>query len=127
MPLVEVEKGFLYVEKLEDQKLLTGEAAWSSAVYLPGVLSAGIEKWISGKVITPEIHHNQVMLILDGEAEIRERSEEKTSVVEAGDVVLLKVGAKLTITPKKPVKCFFVTVPPYQETPTDTSLTAEDQ
>jgi len=119
MSLVEVQRGFMFHGEPEAQKIPTGKAAWRSAIYLPGVFSAGIEEWLSGTIITPEIHHNQVMLVLEGKADIKERKESRKYTVEKGDVAVLKAGAKLTITPLIPLKCFFVTVPPHEETPTE--------
>jgi uncharacterized cupin superfamily protein len=59
------------------------------------------------------------MLVLEGKADIKERKENKKYTVEKGDVAVLKAGAKLTITPLIPLKCFFVTVPPHEETPAE--------
>ena len=121
MSFVEVCKGFLENAKLVDQKSPTGNAAWESAFYLPGVLCTGIEEFRSGRIVTEEIPHSEALLILDGEGEIMERNRGETVLVGKGDIVLFKKGAKLTIIPKTPLRAFFVTVPPYQETPSELS------
>lgn len=117
MSLVEVCKGFLENSKLVDQESPTGIAAWESAFYLPGVLCTGIEEFRSGRIVSDESPHSEVLLILEGEGEIKERKKGETVFVGKGDIVLFKKGAKLTIIPKTPLRAFFVTVPPYQETP----------
>ena len=54
-------------------------------------------------------------MILKGEAEIVERKTGEKYIVKRGDAVLLKEGAKVTITVKRPIRYLYVTIPPHSE------------
>jgi uncharacterized cupin superfamily protein len=115
MSLVIIQKGFVKA-KLPKKEAPTAEVAWEDAFYVPKKFSAGMAEAISGKIIGPEMRFNEILLILKGEAEIVERKTGEKYVIKRGDAVLLKEGAKITITIKKPMRYMHIAVPPRLET-----------
>jgi len=114
MSLVEIRKGFMNA-KLPKQEVQTADISWEDAIYVPESFSAGMCEIRSGKLIGPEIRYCEVQLILEGEAEIKERKTGETYAVKKGDAVLIRKGAKVTITAKTPMKFWYITVPPHSE------------
>jgi|YelNatPaOPRAMG01_1025707.scaffolds.fasta_scaffold102798_2 uncharacterized cupin superfamily protein len=114
MSLIEIKKGIMKT-KLPKKEAPTAKVAWEDAFYIPGKFSAGMAETISGKTIGPEMRYNEILLILKGEAEIVERKTGEKYIVKRGDAILLKEGAKVTITVKKPIRYLYVTIPPHSE------------
>jgi len=114
MSLVVVEKGIVRA-KLPKKEAPGAKVAWEDAFHIPKKLSAGMAEIISGKTIGPEMRYNEVLLVLEGEAEVRERKTGERQTIKGGDAVLLKEGAKVTISVQKPMRYLYVTVPPHSE------------
>ncbi|MEM4488889.1 MAG: cupin domain-containing protein [Desulfurococcaceae archaeon] len=114
MSFVEVYKNVIE-SKLSKKEAPTAEVAWDDYIYIPGILSAGIADILSGKTIGPEMQYYEVLLILDGEATVKERRTGEEYNISKGDLIVLKKGAKVTITVKKPMRYLYVTVPPHSE------------
>jgi len=101
--------------KLPEQKAPTAKVAWADSIYVPKSLSAGMAEIISGKTIGPEMKYYEVLLIVEGEAEVKERKTGEKCNIRNGDLVLLKKGANVTIIAKRRMKYLYVTVPPHSE------------
>jgi len=114
MALVEIRKGVMS-SKLPEQKAPTAKVAWEDSIYVPKSFSAGMAEIRSGKTIGPEMKYNEILLVFDGEAEIKERKTGETNIIKKGDAVLLKKGAKVTITVRTPMRYWYFTVPPHSE------------
>ena len=114
MSFVIVQKGIIGA-KLPEKEAPGAEVAWEDAFHIPKQLSAGMAEIRSGRTIGPEMLYNEVLLILEGNAEIVERKTGEKHTIEGGDAVLLKEGAKVTISVEKPMRYLYVTVPPHSE------------
>lgn len=114
MSFVEVYKNVIE-SKLSKKEAPTAEVAWDDYIYIPGILSAGMADILSGKTIGPEMQYYEVLLILDGEATVKERRTGEEYNISKGDLVVLKKGAKVTIAVKKPMRYLYVTIPPHSE------------
>jgi len=101
--------------KLDKQDVPTMDAAWTDLINVPGEISAGIAEMKSGQMVSPELKYNEILLVLEGEMEIKERQSDEAYVLKAGDALLIKKGSKVTNTVKKSVKYLYVTQPPHAE------------
>lgn len=74
-------------------------------------LGAATIKWLSGELVW-DYTYDEVLVVLDGQVEIMDRSDGSVSVGQKGDVLFVSNGTKTIIRSKEGFTAFYVTSPP---------------
>ena len=94
--------------KLERQEIPNVEFYWKQVVNIPQAISGGFSEFKSGELVTGEISHDEIALILEGELEIKDEIKGTVEYARKGDVFYFSKGARLRLVPKPSVKYWYV-------------------
>ena len=99
--------------KLERQEIPDVEFYWKEVVNIPQAISGGFSEFKKGELVTGEIPHDEIALILEGELEIKDEIKGTVQTARKGDVFYFSKGAKLSFVPKPSARYWYVNNAPH--------------
>ena len=94
--------------KLERLEIPNVEFYSKEVVNVPQAISGGFTEFKKGELVTGEIEHDEIALVLEGELEIKDEIKGTVQHARKGDVFYFSKGAKLILIPKPSVRYWYV-------------------
>ena len=91
------------------------DARWSETVYVPRSMLAGTTEFRNGVFNGSKSRYDEIMLVLEGEADVSDRDTGQTFHILKGDCFLAKIGSRVTLRVKDYLKFWYVAHPPCNE------------
>jgi len=95
--------------KLDKQDIPNVEFSYKDVASVPQAISGGFTEF-KGEVTLPELPYDEIVLMLEGELEIKDATGGKVQIARKGDVFYFSKGAKLSLVAKSSAKWWYVII-----------------
>jgi len=98
--------------KLDRQEIPNVEFSYKDVANVPQAILGGFTEF-KGELALPELPYDEIVLMLEGELEIKDVTDDKVQTARKGDVFYFSKGAKLSLVAKSSAKWWYVYHPPH--------------